>query len=625
MPQSKPYLIWLFFMLALQVVPVYATGQDQVISITHADFSERLAFGVEYLEDAEGNLTLDDIQRLDQSGQFISFPHDTLQMGYSNSAYWFKLVISNQLPYRVGQNINNRFFLSILYPLLDDVRFYHLREPESDHYETGDSYPFQHRFLKLNHFTYPFTLNPGEQSQIFIRVLTTSSVSIPLYLATEKSFIEQQHQFNSFNGIYFGISLGLGIYNLFLWIGVRKKVYGLYVLVIINMVLFNATMQGYSFRFWPDGVAFQQFSIYLFSTTASMAVCLFGIAFLRTRENQPKLHKFIKAAIYAYAMAIPVIIFAPTQTAAHLNVVITLSGVFIVFVAAIRSVLQGYAPARYYLIGQGAVLFSVFFTVLTSQGILPLYYLAPEIMKWASAFELIFFSIGVTDLINNERKLREIAQKELTHAHQRLYESQIKQTEKLDDLVRLRTEELEDANKRLRELNTKDELTGLRNRRYLNEILPLEYRRAYRDKKPLSLLIFDIDFFKKINDSYGHQFGDLCLVEAGRIILENLRRPADIAFRYGGEEFMAILPQTDLAGAALVAENIRRIFANQVVSDDEHSTTMTISIGISSEIPAERAEYEHLLKLADQRLYKAKENGRNQIVASDEISSKPAS
>jgi two-component system, sensor histidine kinase LadS len=301
--------------------------------------------------------------------------------------------------------------------------------------------------------------------------------------------------------------------------------------------------------------------------------------------------------------------------------VITLSGVFIVFVAAIRSILQGYAPARYYLIGQGAVLFSVFFTVLTSQGLLPLYYLAPEVMKWTSAFELIFFSIGVSDLINNERKLRERAQKELTHAHQRLYESQIKQTEKLDVLVRQRTEELEDANKRLLELNTKDELTGLRNRRYLNEILPLEYRRAYRDKKPLSLLIFDIDFFKKINDSYGHQFGDLCLVEAGRIIRENLKRPADIAFRYGGEEFMAILPQTNLAGAVLVAENIRQIFANQVVSDNENSTTMTISIGISCEIPAERAEYEHLLKLADQRLYKAKENGRNQVVASDEISS----
>jgi two-component system, sensor histidine kinase LadS len=617
--QPKPYLICLFFMLASLVVPVYASGQSQVISIDHADFSKRLAYGVEYLEDVEGNLTLDEVQKLDQSGQFTSFTHDTLQMGYSHSAFWIKLIISNQLPDRVAQNTEDRFFLSVLYPLLDDVRFYHLREQENDYYDTGDSYPFQHRFLKLNHFTYPFTLSPGEQSQIFIRVQTTSSVSIPLYLATEQSFIEQQHKFNAFNGIYFGISLGLGIYNLFLWVGVHKKVYGLYVLVIINLVLFNATLQGYSFRFWPDAVAFQQYSIYLFSTTASVAVCLFGIAFLRTREHQPKLHRFIKAAIYAYLLAIPAIIFAPTHTSAHINVVVTLTGVFIIFVAAIRSVIQGYAPARYYLVGQGAVLFSVIFTVLTSQGILPLYYLAPELMKWASAFELIFFSIGVTDLINTERKLRERAQQESNHAHQRLLKSQIEQTEKLDNLVRLRTEELEDANTRLQELSTKDELTGLRNRRYLNEILPQEYRRAYRDKKPISLLIFDIDFFKKINDSYGHQFGDLCLIEAGRIIRDNIKRPADIAFRYGGEEFMAILPQSDLAGAIVVAENIRRVFANHVVSNEEYSTTMTISIGISSKIPTERDEYEDLLKLADQRLYKAKENGRNQIIASDEI------
>ena len=617
MRQITPYLSWLLCLLATLALPLQA--QSHVIAIGQPDFSQRLAAGIEYLEDPQGKLTLEEVKALSHEGHFKLYQHDTLQMGYSESAYWIKLDISNQLPTASGSSKEDRFYLSILYPLLDDVRFYYLRAQQNESYVTGDLYPFQHRFLKLNNFTFPFKMKPGEQGQVFIRVQTTSSLSIPLYLETEQGFIEHRHQLNAFNGIYFGISIGLGIYNIFLWLGIRKKVYGLYVLVIVNLMAFNATIQGYSFRFWPDGVAFQQFSIYLFSTTSAIAVCLFGLAFLRTREYQPRLHQFIKLAIYAYTMSIPAIILTSTQVASHINVVVTLSGVFIVFVAAFRSLLQGYTPARYYLIGQGAVLFSVIFTVLTSQGVIPLYYLAPEVMKWTSAFELIFFSIGVAELINSERKLREIAQLESAQAQQELLDSQIQLTEKLDDLVRQRTDELEIANTRLRELNTKDELTGLRNRRYLNEILPREYCRAYRDKTPISILIFDIDYFKKINDNYGHQFGDLCLIEAGRIIRDSLHRPPDVAFRYGGEEFIAVLPQTDKEGAVSVAENIRQAIEKNVVSDEKHSTAMTVSIGVAIEIPTDRENFEQLVKLADQRLYRAKENGRNQVVAGEDI------
>ena len=611
-----PTLSWLLLILTLLLFPMQA--QSQEITVTQADFSKRLAAGIEYMEDAAGTLTLEEVRALSQAGHFKAFEQETLQMGYSDSAFWIKLNLLNQLPSRIGQNKEDRFYLSVLYPLLDDVRFYHLRAQHLvASYNAGDHFPFQQRLLKLNSFSYPFVMKPGERSSIFIRVQSKSSISIPLYLETEQAFLEHEHQRNSFNGIYFGISIGLCIYNIFLWLGIRKQVYGLYVLVIVNLMLFNATMQGYSFRFWPESVAFQQFSIYLFSTTSAIAICLFGQAFLRMRDYQPRFHQFIKLIVYVYLLLIPVILMASTKTAAHINVIVTVSGVFIIFIAAFRSLLQGYKPARYYLIGQGAVLFSVFFTVLTSQGIIPLYYLAPEVMKWTSAFELIFFSIGVADLVNNERKLREIAQQESAQAQQELLDSQIQLTEKLDDLVRKRTDELEIANNRLRDLNTMDELTGLRNRRYLNEVLPREYCRAYRDKNPISLLIFDIDYFKKINDTFGHQFGDLCLIEAGRIIRDNLNRAADIALRYGGEEFIAILPQTDNKGAVSVAENIRLTLANQIISDEKHSASMTISIGVATEIPDKQDNFEQLIKVADQRLYRAKDNGRNQVVSEE--------
>ena len=158
--------------------------------------------------------------------------------------------------------------------------------------------------------------------------------------------------------------------------------------------------------------------------------------------------------------------------------------------------------------------------------------------------------------MNNERRLREQAQQESARAQSALLDAQIKLNQDLDVLVTQRTQELEQANQLLRDINTHDELTGLRNRRYLNEALANEYRRAFREKTSLAVLMIDIDYFKQLNDTYGHHFGDHCLVQAGQLLTVCIRRPPDIAVRYGGEEFVIVLPNTDLQGAVVVAEKI---------------------------------------------------------------------
>ena len=606
-----PLLVWMF--------PFHAQAHTDVISISDPDFSQHLGGGLEYLEDPSGELDLEQVQHQQKLGGFRTYQQGNFQMGYSNSVYWIKLGIANHLPGRVGQSESDRFYLSVRYPLLDDVQFFHLREGGSDHYAAGDYLRFNQRFLKLNNFDYPISLLPGEQSVVFIRVQSTSSISVPLYLETEKAYIDNQYILNSFNGIYFGISVGLGIYNLFIWIGVRKKIYGLYVLLILNLWLFNATVIGFSYRLWSQATEFQQIAVYLFSISSAISMCLFGMVFLKMRKFQPGFYKVILAATFIYLIAIPIIFITPTAFAAKINVAVTLSALVILVIAAIRSVLNGYGPARYYLIGQGMVLFAVFFTILTSLGIMPLYSLAPEVMKWSAAFELIFFSFGLADLLNNERQLREKAQQESAQAQQELLLSQIELTEQLDNLVHQRTEELERANRCLQDLSKIDELTGLYNRRHLNEVFSNEYRRAYRENTYISLIVFDIDYFKKINDRYGHAFGDLCLIKAARVIQENLHRLPDFAFRYGGEEFIILLPNTDIDGALFVAESVRKAIARLVVWNERHSASMTVSVGIASEVPQERDGHEKMFILADQRLYKAKENGRNQVVAFDEI------
>ncbi len=125
--------------------------------------------------------------------------------------------------------------------------------------------------------------------------------------------------------------------------------------------------------------------------------------------------------------------------------------------------------------------------------------------------------------------------------------------------------------------------------------------------------MIDIDHFKKVNDRYGHPFGDLCLQRAAELVAGSLKRPPDIAARYGGEEFVVLLPNTTAEGAMTVAQQIHRAFSNHEIRDGDLCLTLTVSIGLAGEIPDNRDGREKLLKQADNYLYLAKEGGRNRI------------
>lgn len=158
----------------------------------------------------------------------------------------------------------------------------------------------------------------------------------------------------------------------------------------------------------------------------------------------------------------------------------------------------------------------------------------------------------------------------------------------------------------LKMMSITDELTGLYNRRYLNERLIEEVERARRYKYPISCLMLDLDHFKDVNDTYGHQVGDLVLVELGRI-LKNSTRVVDITARYGGEEFLIVLPMTNLKGAQTLAERIRRNVELYRFGEDL-SLRITISIGCAELDPSRGDEMDPdlLIQLADKALYEAK-------------------
>jgi two-component system chemotaxis family response regulator WspR len=188
--------------------------------------------------------------------------------------------------------------------------------------------------------------------------------------------------------------------------------------------------------------------------------------------------------------------------------------------------------------------------------------------------------------------------------------------------------QLADANIELQKLAALDGLTGIANRRRFDDTMRIEWQRGQRDKKPLTLLMCDVDFFKLYNDSFGHLAGDLCLKKVAAVLTEHLKRPADLAARYGGEEFAIILPETPLTGALIVAESCRRHLEQLAIENPQADTefsTVTMSIGVASVVPSASASFEELIQQADQALYAAKRGGRNRVVNAADMPGIPPS
>jgi len=177
---------------------------------------------------------------------------------------------------------------------------------------------------------------------------------------------------------------------------------------------------------------------------------------------------------------------------------------------------------------------------------------------------------------------------------------------------------LEKANREIKLLSRTDSLTGCFNRGYLNEVLPREITRALRYRRPLAVAMCDIDHFKKVNDNYGHQCGDEVLKQIVQSISELIRHDTDWLTRYGGEEFLLVLPETNLENAVNLADRLRRHIAHKVIETQVNKINVTASFGVTgfdASQPAGSITPEAMLNEVDKYLYEAKTQGRNRVIS----------
>lgn len=213
------------------------------------------------------------------------------------------------------------------------------------------------------------------------------------------------------------------------------------------------------------------------------------------------------------------------------------------------------------------------------------------------------FELGAVDFISKPFASAEVLARVKTHL----------QVARLQASLRDKVNELERAYDHIKELSTRDSLTGLYNRRYFDEQVNYLLRVAQRHHQPVSLAVIDVDHFKAVNDNFSHVIGDKVLAKVAELLLQD-RRSTDIVARYGGEEFVIVLPQTPLTDAAQSCERLRQSIVSYPWSEFAADLQVTVSIGLSANRTCSEVSLETLYTQADIQLYSAKRAGRNQVM-----------
>lgn len=246
---------------------------------------------------------------------------------------------------------------------------------------------------------------------------------------------------------------------------------------------------------------------------------------------------------------------------------------------------------------------------------------------------IIFYAFSIYGAVKNRKKETEFIayqydnqlllqnlQNEQTEAARLNHELELdlSKLRQAEEQLKQEKDKAEELAQKLLAISSQDGLTGIANRRHFDDFLAKEWNRAVRSRKPLSLILCDIDHFKAYNDFYGHQDGDKCLLRIAHTLDQYARRSGDLAARYGGEEFAIILPETSLGNAADIADQIRNAILEIAIphAASETDNIVTVSFGVATAVPRRSQQSRMLVALADKALYEAKQKGRNRVVPS---------
>ncbi|WP_202844891.1 sensor domain-containing diguanylate cyclase [Luteimonas saliphila] len=587
-------LAWLALVLSLPVAA--GPALELAADTTNAGLSPHLT----YRHDASLADQPANAWRRVADGEFAPLPDGKDAFGFQSGAFWFHATIVNR---NAGEQ---RWLLVQEYPLSDRIEMF-LRYPDGRvvQHVGGDHVPFSARSVRYRHPNVLVDLPVDTPVQLLVRVESESSMQVPLHLYTQAAFTEVSRDAQLAIGLYYGILLALFFYNLVLWLSLRDASYFWYLCHITAFGLVLFTLNGLGFEYlWPDSPWMADHMVPISICLALVAMLQFARTFLELPQRAPRLNAGTIALIVFFLVFGLASIWLPYRISTPIASRAVLVGVIWIVLATIHVLRRGYTPARLLLLAWSMFLLGTAIFTLLAFGALPKNFATEYGVQIGSALEMLLLSIA---LGYRYAQLRNENQRITNEANRELERNVALRTQELQQAL----SQLEDAHMKLQDSSRRDALTGLYNRSYFHEGFDRLLAECRDSRRPLSLLMVDLDHFKSINDRHGHLVGDDCLRWAARRIGRALRPHEALLARFGGEEFVVVLPDHDLRAAVAVAEEVRQALVAEHWESQGTRLQISASIGVHTIAPEASDDIDDALDTADKALYAAKANGRD--------------
>lgn len=567
-------------------------------------------FNIEYLkEKSDKTLTIDDVSML----KFNAIQKSAFSFGYCDKPIWFKFSIINDStnPKEMILEISEMFHKTVDLYILSEPVFYE---------KNGMSVPIDERKIKELNPSFTLLFDAKERKDVFIKIESTYSIFGEIKIKSPMQYENDTKFTNNLFIFYLGAILIIALYNLFIYFYLKEKVYLYYVGYVLSFTLWAVLYRGFILRYIDmNTYDFLQIILPIFF----IMFTLFSQSLLETKKYLPSMHKILNIFISILIVNVIWVMISLYSGFNFMNFVVTLLIPILVF-TAITLYRKGHKTALIYIIALLIYFMGISMINLVVLGVMPYTSFTSNFVLLGSFIEIILFSLLLAYKISTLKKEKITSQENLLiqkdtesirlsqMVEEKTIELSVLNNQLADEL--LKKEELE---KILMMQASTDSLTGILNRRaFFDECIKV-VETSKRYKNDLSFLIIDIDFFKEINDTYGHLNGDIVLMDLVKII-ENTIRSTDIFGRIGGEEFAVLMPETKQSDAINLAERIRHNISKHESVLDSHTVNVTVSIGLSY-LTKEDSIIQTVLRRADLALFKAKENGRNQTLMYNDL------
>ena len=563
-----------------------------------------------WAEDRNGALTFDQARSDKGPLRFKEIPGGAwdADFGHSSSAYWVKLPIFNSSKTPTGR------LLVMAQPLLEEIQVFFeaadgsLRGTKTGHSKAFESRPYPHRLLII-----PLELGPGEGQTVWLRVQSPFSADLSAQLWDTTAFQSAEHTDAMRYGWIGGMCAVLALVFAFLWSATGQLAYAWF----LGTVLAATWRIGENSGLLPALLPWSGHTLASVSHLLADSALLFFTTGLFLQASGRQAAELSYRRLF-YAAGLPSVLLAaltpwPVLAATMQGGSLPLAYGVLILLSAWLAV-RGERVFLWYCMGLVVPLVSLFVQNLPQAPWVDNVLLSSYSMDIALAQGLVVLAGAVAF---QEVRKRQTYMRELRGllAEQNLALEKARQAEiNLELQVSQRTQELAMAARRLEALSTVDGMTGVANRRRFDETLQVEWGRAARDKRPLSVALIDVDWFKAYNDRYGHPAGDACLRQLARVFEAGVMRSGDLIARYGGEEFVLIAPDTDLNGINTIASYLcQEVFALALTHEDSPYGRVSVSIGVATAYPHRGSKPLQLVQDADAALYRAKQLGRHRV------------